>query len=100
MKDLKSELGGNLEEVTLAMMEPCELFDAKSLRKAMKVSMCVVCNSSLNFVNNIFSRLFNVFMLSPICEFDCFIIRGYSPYRVLVLMRLFLLKCCVPELMM
>ncbi|XP_065887191.1 annexin A7-like [Dysidea avara] len=36
VKDLKSELGGNLEEVTLAMMEPCELFDAKSLRKAMK----------------------------------------------------------------
>ena len=52
MKDLKSELGGNLEEVTLAMMEPCELFDAKSLRKAMKVfvlraymraSICVWC---------------------------------------------------------
>ena len=40
MKDLKSELGDNLEEVTLAMMEPCELFDAKSLRKAMKVFVC------------------------------------------------------------
>ena len=31
MKDLKSEFEGNLEEVTLAMMEPCELFNAKSL---------------------------------------------------------------------
>jgi len=41
VKDLKSELGGNLEEVTLAMMEPCELFDAKCLRKAMKVCMYV-----------------------------------------------------------
>ena len=30
MKDLKSEFGGNFEEVTLAMMEPCELFDARS----------------------------------------------------------------------
>ena len=37
MKDLKSELGGNLENVVLAMMEPRELFDAKSLRGAMKV---------------------------------------------------------------
>ena len=51
MKDLKSELGGNLEEVTLAMMERCELFDAKSLRHAMKVRklvcVCVyVCISS------------------------------------------------------
>jgi len=42
--DLKSELGGNLEDVTVAVMEPCELFDAKCLRKAMKVSVCVcVC---------------------------------------------------------
>jgi len=43
VKDLKSELGGNLEEVTLAMMEPCELFDAKSLRNAMKVQCVCVC---------------------------------------------------------
>ena len=43
MKDLKSELGGNLEDVTLALMEPRELFDARSLRSAMKV--CKLCNT-------------------------------------------------------
>ena len=37
ISDLKSELGGNFENVVLALMEPCELFDAKSLRSAMKV---------------------------------------------------------------
>ena len=37
VKDLQSELGGNLENVVLALMEPCELFDARSLRSAMKV---------------------------------------------------------------
>ena len=37
VKDLKSELGGNLENVVLAMMEPHETFDARSLRSAMKV---------------------------------------------------------------
>lgn len=36
ISDLKSELGGNFENVVLALMEPCELFDAKSLRSAMK----------------------------------------------------------------
>lgn len=36
IKDLKSELGGNFENVVLALMEPCETFDARSLRAAMK----------------------------------------------------------------
>eukprot|EP00794_Sanderia_malayensis_P012775 gene12775-14086_t len=36
MSDLKSELSGNLEECLLAMMEPKVLYDAKSLRRAMR----------------------------------------------------------------
>ena len=48
MKDLKSELGGNLEVVALAMLEPCELFDAKSLRGAMKVCrMCILVHKHI-----------------------------------------------------
>lgn len=38
MNDLKSELSGNLEECLLALMEPSVLFDAKCLRKGMRVS--------------------------------------------------------------
>lgn len=37
MNDLKSELSGNLEECLLAIMEPSVLFDAKCLRRAMRV---------------------------------------------------------------
>ena len=37
IKDLKSELGGKLERVTLALMTPAALYDAKHLRQAMKV---------------------------------------------------------------
>ena len=37
MNDLKSELSGNLEECLLAMMEPTVLYDAKCLRRAMRV---------------------------------------------------------------
>ena len=36
ISDLKSELSGNLEECILALMEPLGLYDARSLRKAMK----------------------------------------------------------------
>ena len=39
MNDLKSELSGNLEECLLAMMEPQVLYDAKCLRRAMRVSI-------------------------------------------------------------
>ena len=39
--DLKSELGGNLEDVTVAIMEPRILYDAKCLRAAMKVRVKV-----------------------------------------------------------
>ena len=41
MKDLKSELGGNLENVVLALMEPHGTFDARALRSAMKVCACL-----------------------------------------------------------
>ena len=68
MKDLKSELGGNLEEVVLALMEPCELFDARSLRSAMKVYK--LCNSLL--------------LLNSLLAY----------YREQVPMRRSLLKCC------
>lgn len=34
--DLKSELGGNLEDVVMAVMEPIRHYDAKELNKAMK----------------------------------------------------------------
>ena len=37
VKDLQSELGGNFENVVVSLMDPCELFDARSLRSAMKV---------------------------------------------------------------
>ena len=43
VKDLKSELGGNFETVVLALMEPLQTFDAKSLRSAMKVCVCCKC---------------------------------------------------------
>ena len=36
IKELKSELSGNLEECILALLEPKALYDAKSLRRAMK----------------------------------------------------------------
>ena len=36
IKELKSELSGNLEECILALLEPSSLYDAKSLRRAMR----------------------------------------------------------------
>ena len=36
INELKSELSGNLEECILALLEPKVLYDAKSLRRAMK----------------------------------------------------------------
>ena len=36
IKELKSELSGNLEECILALFEPKALYDAKSLRRAMR----------------------------------------------------------------
>ena len=39
MNDLKSELSGNLEECLLALLEPSDLYDAKCLRRAMRVSV-------------------------------------------------------------
>jgi annexin A7/11 len=38
MNDLKSELSGNLEDSLLALLEPSSLYDAKCLRRAMRVS--------------------------------------------------------------
>ena len=39
MKDLKSELTGNFENVMVSLMRPRQRFDAISLRKAMKASV-------------------------------------------------------------
>lgn len=39
MNDLKSELSGNLEDCLLALLEPSLLYDAKCLRRAMRVSV-------------------------------------------------------------
>ena len=36
IKELKSELSGNLEDCLLAMFEPTTLYDAKCLRRAMR----------------------------------------------------------------
>ena len=43
MNDLKSELSGNLEDCLLALMEPSSLYDAKCLRRAMKVNKHQIC---------------------------------------------------------
>ena len=39
MKDLKSELGGNFEDVVIAMMTVPAEYDAEQLRKAIKVRL-------------------------------------------------------------
>ena len=39
LRDLKSELSGNFENVIVAVMDAKVLYDAKCLRGAMKVSM-------------------------------------------------------------
>ena len=52
MNDLKSELSGNLEDCLLALLEPSDLYDAKCLRRAMRVSVDHMtdldCDMSLN----------------------------------------------------
>ena len=60
MNDLKSELSGNLEECLLAIMEPSILYDAKCLRRAMRVG------------TNFFAA--EEWMLySDLCSYDCLI---------------------------
>lgn len=39
MNDLKGELSGNLEDCLLALLEPSALYDAKCLRRSMRVSL-------------------------------------------------------------
>jgi len=43
MNDLKSELSGNLEDCLLALLEPSVLYDAKCLRRAMRVKKSCLC---------------------------------------------------------
>lgn len=40
IKDLKSELNGNVEELILALFMPATYYDAWSLHHAMKVCLC------------------------------------------------------------
>lgn len=58
MNDLKSELSGNLEDCLLALLEPSDLYDAKCLRRAMRVSvdqttviLNVTCHSVFPAIN-------------------------------------------------
>ena len=43
IKELKSELSGNFENFIVALMEPRILYDAKCLRRAMKVQPVELC---------------------------------------------------------
>ena len=114
MKDLKSELGGNLENVVLALMEPHGTFDARALRSAMKVCACLfeclcVCLSVC---------LFECLCVSVCCVCVCVCVHvclcvcvlrvvgsvcaHYSsvlPYREQALMKQFSLKYCALVLM-
>ena len=57
MNDLKSELSGNLEDCLLALMEPSVLYDAKCLRRAMRVSSFKAVRTLHSFVGDLTQAL-------------------------------------------
>ena len=59
MNDLKSELSGNLEDCLLALLEPSTLYDAKCLRRAMRVSIVVVHTCASHVVTTKVNTDFN-----------------------------------------
>ncbi|CAL8079559.1 unnamed protein product [Orchesella dallaii] len=69
VKDLKSELGGRLEEVVVALMTPRYEFLAKKLKKAMSGIgtkektlvdvLCTATNTEIREINATYHRLFN-----------------------------------------
>lgn len=61
IKDLKSELSGNVEELILALFMPRTYYDAWSLRHAMKVWFCE--QNSLKLSKNAHSRKQNTWSL-------------------------------------
>lgn len=56
ISDLKSELSGRLEQVVLGLMDPVPVFQARCLRKAMKVRK-VCCVVSVELLRNAVYRL-------------------------------------------
>ncbi|KAK2158706.1 hypothetical protein LSH36_165g04011 [Paralvinella palmiformis] len=69
IKDLRSELSGDLEEIILALFMPTTYYDAWSLRKAMKGAgtkedvlveiLCTRTNSEIMEINQVYKRDFS-----------------------------------------
>lgn len=61
IKDLKSELSGNMEELILALFMPTTYYDAWSLRNAMKVLYVIYFDYFILFQNSHKSQQFWIY---------------------------------------